>query len=1416
ETVNAPPSLTIEDFEDISDWSGLTQEDTIFKEGSYAGRWENHLETTLISKTFATAQDFSQMDYLGFWLHSSVANNAEISIILSSENPNETPAGWDYYIHEIMLDWSGWRYVELQRTDFDDARDPLGWHHINDIRIYAGGWGNTPQADSLLIFDEIVIIEEPLLIDNFENVSDWISLTLETTTITQTGNAGRWDNHVSNKSIRKTFAQPMDVSEADRVQFWMHSAVANNALIELIFDSANPDTNGIDNYRHTIRVDWTGWQRFEIPLGAFVSSRTPLGWHHINYVALYADGWEHTGLSDTILILDEMRFLPDPWLVDNFENVHDWTFVSAETTLVQTGNSAGRWFDPVEEPKIIKQFTPTIDASDADHLRFWMYSGVANDHRIMFTLDSNRAATEGWDYYRHAIALDWTGWRFFQIPLTDFIAEREPIGWQQINEIRIFSDWGSEPPAGTQVIFDDMRFGSDVISNIDVTTDYVNGNYVYIHTLALHDQLSVTRNLAIDVTSEGSVPFSTTVLRPYATLGANMTETVQIRTVITPAHAPLDNQRVLVTIKDASGVIDGTTLETATPLSMQAQANPRLLLNSADFTRINNLAATTPWAADVVDEIINSAENWEQTFTTTYHIDQWHLPPLGGQWSPYYTCPDNVTPLSYRAYKEHYCRTNGQVYTDNLTYDQVIYGKMFDDLAVAAQDLGLAYQLTGNTAYAAGATEILSALAASYTTYPYHDRYGGIAAGPGRVHAQTLNEAEWGYKIAWAYDLVAETLTSAEKHTIENDLLRQIATTIRRNERGLSNWQSWHNMALGAIGIAIDEPVLIDEALNDAQNGFYLQMEESVSDEGGWYEGSWGYHFYALQPTYLLAEMLMRSEVDLYSNPSLRNMFTIPLDIVQPDNRFPAFNDSRRNVSLDTQLPHYEIAHHRYPSETRFASLLQDSSRGRHGLFWGVETVVGSGSAEQPQSKVFPNTGIGILRNNMNLNRPLYLALDFGEHGSSHGHYDKLSYILYSDGKLHGIDSGISSYGSPMYDGWDKTTVAHNTVVVDMQNQRGVSGTLQTFDTEAGVSRISADAGEAYTHTKITRTMIMMDAFIIDQVVVSSDDVRQIDLVHHSEGKRDQTSLNLTAYAEFLVTDTAGYKHLTDAVADDVTAPWYATIDSTVGEQLVEDFNTSSSGLKIHGLSSDPTTVVLGKAPAPNGVAEQSFLMQRRTAQNTTFMTLLEPITDTARIEQATLLSTSQRENAFGIRVEYADYTDWLFSLNQTVFVFNTRGHSAMSYFDNAACNGSLCSIRRANDNLLQRTILIDGTRLEDNGRMLISTTHPIAMQVEYPQNETTLKLYASEAVTVPVFIYAPDVASVLLNDATIPFTRAGDVIILNQTTVPSAVQVQSISIVQDVNIPALLGIVTIMIGLLLITIKVISSALQDSKHQHI
>jgi hypothetical protein len=265
-----------------------------------------------------------------------------------------------------------------------------------------------------------------------------------------------------------------------------------------------------------------------------------------------------------------------------------------------------------------------------------------------------------------------------------------------------------------------------------------------------------------------------------------------------------------------------------------------------------------------------------------------------------------------------------------------------------------------------------------------------------------------------------------------------------------------------------------------------------------WLEGSSGYHFYTMSGLWPLAEAARNCGLDLY-NAKFRAMFDGPLNLSMPNLTLPNFNDSG-TVALHGQSDLYELAFARFRNNA-YLPLLKDSERhGRLALLFGVTALPPSGPLATAGSRNSPASGYAILQQGTNSDAT-WLCLKYGPHGGGHGHPDKNSFVLYARGKIVATDAGTHAYGSSLHRDWDKTTLAHNTLVVDETSQAPATGKCLAFGTERGVDYAITDAGPIYKGIKFTRSAAMLTPGIVvfaDQI--DADAPRTFDIAYHSIG----------------------------------------------------------------------------------------------------------------------------------------------------------------------------------------------------------------------------------------------------------------------------------------------------------------------------
>lgn len=574
---------------------------------------------------------------------------------------------------------------------------------------------------------------------------------------------------------------------------------------------------------------------------------------------------------------------------------------------------------------------------------------------------------------------------------------------------------------------------------------------------------------------------------------------------------------------------------------------PSLLFSPEDRERIEALAAREPWAAAARNSIVSVAQGWPQSYLSKFGLKELAIPSEGGQWWHHYVCPQHGVRLEYSAPSTNRCPIDGKTFS-GWPYDQVVLYERHVMLGETARDLALSYQLTGRKEFAEQAAWILKQYAAKYPSYALHDTNGRVSKSAARMASQTLDESIWLIGMAWAYDLIRDAsgvLTDEERSTIENALLRASAATVRGYDAGISNWQSWHNAGMAAVGFTLNDDDLIRHSI-EGPNGLRSQLKNSVVDDGFWYEGAWGYHFYALDALTRTAEMATRRGIDIWgSEPNLLALFRTPQRLMFADGSLPMFNDTG-SVNLFSQDGLYEYAYGR-TGDASLLNVLGTRTRGRNALLFGSESL-GILSERAPlESTVFDGAGFAVLRSSTSDHT---VMMKFGPHGGGHGHYDKLGITSFAFGGVQAVDPGTQSYAAPTHATWDVMTVAHNTLVVDEKRQAEATGKLRWFQTGDGYSAVSADAGPAYgANVSAARTLVATAEYTLDLTEASASDQSEhnFDWVYHNYGTA-QTDLPLSAWNGFGKAN--GYQHLTGNKGATTGDAWRLTFDGVSGTAL--------------------------------------------------------------------------------------------------------------------------------------------------------------------------------------------------------------------------------------------------------------------------
>ncbi|WP_394153581.1 heparinase II/III family protein [Vibrio maritimus] len=494
------------------------------------------------------------------------------------------------------------------------------------------------------------------------------------------------------------------------------------------------------------------------------------------------------------------------------------------------------------------------------------------------------------------------------------------------------------------------------------------------------------------------------------------------------------------------------------------------------------------------------------------------VPPDGrATWNLYYFCPEHGVRLTWDRDKPltHVCPVDGKEFTGE-PYDGAWWRWLNGLNAKACYDLGLLWNLTGETRFLDKVKDILLQSAKYYPEYEVH---GGIPYnGPGKANAQTLCEANCHLDLARGYDFVRSQFTSEEQEYIEQRLLREGAEFLMEHRTDqLHNHEMKINATIGVIGLILDDSRYIEFALN-TDYGIHYQLNHGASKEGMWFEGSIHYHYYALQALLNFEKMAYSTPYSVSSNPNFLKMLKFPLSLVMNTGDFPRLNDCIAGQEKITHSHLFEFAYAQYPCDefaSALASIYQNISRDNiDALLYGVDELP---VAEPLQCRSIHTSDAGVTIHHDQQNNHAML-LKHSPYGGEHDHYDRLGVIIVRNGKEILPDLGTTGYGAELHYGYYKNTATHNTLAVNQQNQSPINPTLLHFetaedytvvDTVADWSQPPAEVdshtivqwdSSAYEQVNFRRVMICIGEAYVEINRIENPNKQQLDLTNHVRG----------------------------------------------------------------------------------------------------------------------------------------------------------------------------------------------------------------------------------------------------------------------------------------------------------------------------
>lgn len=483
-------------------------------------------------------------------------------------------------------------------------------------------------------------------------------------------------------------------------------------------------------------------------------------------------------------------------------------------------------------------------------------------------------------------------------------------------------------------------------------------------------------------------------------------------------------------------------------------------------------------------------------------------------------------------------------------------------------EAAMLFRITGEERYRDFAVSILEDYAALYPTIGLHPQQKEQT--PGRLFWQSLNEAVWLVYVIQGYEVIADGLDTEARERIENNVLLPMANFLSSGQpetfNKIHNHGTWAAAAVGMTGYVLGREDFVEQALmgldRSGEGGFLRQLDELFSPDGYYAEGPY-YQRFALMPFVLFANAIEENEPErgIFQYRDGVLLKAVYATIQQSyDGRFFPINDAIREKGLNTPELRYALAiTYNLTGDT---SLL-DIAEIQNGV---VPTPLGQALASdlaEGLATPFQFRSM-MLRDGAEGDQGALIVLRSGperdaaavvfkptSQGLGHGHFDRLGIIYYDNTHEIVADYGASRFLNvepkeggrylPENTSWAKQTIAHNTLVVDMQSQYG--GDWQTaqefapdilaFDTIDGVQFAAAQVDTAYDGVNLQRVVAMAPnsdggQYIIDIFRARSDGSHTYDLPVHFNGQLIETGFEMSHAVDRLEPfgSENGYQHL--------------------------------------------------------------------------------------------------------------------------------------------------------------------------------------------------------------------------------------------------------------------------------------------------
>ncbi len=158
--------------------TGLPINRNVFREGAeFSLKWERQDQKTSVSfKEFP--KDITDYSRISLWIYSEKNTGSKMQLCINCQPSTQTPGKTAYKRHEITVNWTGWKRIDLKLGEFGDGYG-ADFSQVSSVVLNCTGWSMTANPETVIYIDSVFfnseeytfsMTEEEIGIYNYDHV----------------------------------------------------------------------------------------------------------------------------------------------------------------------------------------------------------------------------------------------------------------------------------------------------------------------------------------------------------------------------------------------------------------------------------------------------------------------------------------------------------------------------------------------------------------------------------------------------------------------------------------------------------------------------------------------------------------------------------------------------------------------------------------------------------------------------------------------------------------------------------------------------------------------------------------------------------------------------------------------------------------------------------------------------------------------------------------------------------------------------------------------------------------------------------------------------------------------------------------------------------------------------------------------